>query len=520
MPAPLFTTNPAEFTRLEGLYIFEQDPPAFIRGVDLGVVGIFGRTLKGPVDKAVEITSESRFIEVFGADRHAVGGGAILNDVWKEMLNKPFGKLVIVRAAASAAVAASLDAEDGTGGVGVAILRIAASSPGIWGNDVAVEVVNATDGDVNHFNLEVTYKGATTTYKNLNVFSTSDNTATVVGSDDGRLITLTKLAAGRPANFSTIVETNWEANDNADDSMNLGKTLTAYSTVAGTDGTIATSDYTAANRAFDKIKEYKGVSLVLMADGGVQATIASVNATMKTQALIASDRMFLMWYGSFGQTVATVVADAASFRSDRVIYCYNDVTTLDPEAAVNVETAPHSWMASIMSQTDVDIHPGEEATKRFTGGIKSLRFEGMAREDYVSLRSAGIAALEKDAEGGFVFVSGVVTDLTPGKTEITRRRMADFLQLSVANRLKFFVKKKNTTENRIRMGGEVTAFLNGLKSEGRIVEDFEVDQESQNTLTSRGEGKEFILMRVRLIGHMLFLILKTEIGTGVTIEAG
>ena len=34
----------------------------------------------------------------------------------------------------------------------------------------------------------------------------------------------------------------------------------------------------------------------------------------------------------------------------------------------------------------------------------------------------------------------------------------------------------------------------------------------------RAQGLEFILWRVKLIGHMLHIVLKTEIGTGVTIE--
>jgi hypothetical protein len=43
-----FTTNPAEFTKLEGIYVSERNPAGFIRGRDLGVVGCAGRGVRGP----------------------------------------------------------------------------------------------------------------------------------------------------------------------------------------------------------------------------------------------------------------------------------------------------------------------------------------------------------------------------------------------------------------------------------------------------------------------------------------
>ena len=52
---PMFTTNDSEFTRLEGLYIKETNPPPQITGVFLGVTGITGECVRGPVAKAVEI---------------------------------------------------------------------------------------------------------------------------------------------------------------------------------------------------------------------------------------------------------------------------------------------------------------------------------------------------------------------------------------------------------------------------------------------------------------------------------
>ena len=521
MPSPLFTSNPADFTALEGLYIFEQNPPGFIRGVSLGTVGIFGRCVRGPVDQAVTITSESRFKEVFGArDLTSDGsGGTRVGDVHRDLLNKPFGTLVVVRAALAADLAASFEEEDTDGGAGTPVLLLTASSVGLWGNNVFFRIEDATNAVATSFNLIIRYLGATTTYENLSIDGTDDNLLTVIGDDLANHIVATKSAAGRPLNTDDNTGAYLAALDTGavGGFMALGTVVAAYTSVLGTTGTLDAAAYTGSNRALDTIKEFKGVSVVLCSEADTEATVDTVNTAMITAAAASSDRLFLLWSGANADTVATVIADVGAFtRNDRVVFVYNSVKTLDPDTGTTITTPPHAWLASTLSQTDVDIHPGEEATKKFTAGISGLQFEAITRGDYVLLRDAGITAYEKDQ--GFLIVSGLVIDLTPGKTEITRRRSADFLQLSASTRLKNFVKKKNLVETRRVMGGELVNFSQTLQDQQRVVESFAVDQESVNTAVQRAQGLEFILWRVRLIGHILFLVLKTEIGTGVTIE--
>lgn len=514
MPAPFTTTNPSEFLRLEGLYIFEQNPPGFVRGVSLGVVGIFGPTTKGPVDEPVLITSEARFLEVFGG-RDYGGGGALINKTWRALLNKPFGRLWISRAAAGDAVLASFTEEDTDGGGGVAIVRLDATSVGFWGNSAKFRIESATDADANHWNLKVRLNGTDVTYENIDTTTGNDNLAEVLGDDLANNMVVTKLADGRPLNTDSNTGAYLAALD-ANGFMNLGTTVTGYVSVVGSDGTIVAADYTGAGRAIDSIKEFKGIS-ILMSSEDAEALVTVINTSLVVAAAASSDRMFCIWSGDHAENVTAVVAYQATInRNDRIIHCYNSPFTVDTEVGTQIQTPPVEWMASILSQTDVDIHPGEEATKKFTSGISKITNASLTREDYILLKEAGIAALERDE--GFTFVSGVVTDLTPGKTQITRRRSADFLQLSASGRLKFFVKKKNLATTRRIMGGEIGSFSKALQNDQRVVQGFEVDQESVNTQTQRDQGLEFILWRVKLIGHILHLVLKTEIGTGVTIE--
>jgi len=527
MPAPFFTTNPSDFTKLEGLYIFEKDPPGFIRGVNLNTVGVMGRTVRGPTG-AITISSSDEFVDIYGG-RDYGSGGSLVNLVWRFLLNKPFGTVVVSRAVAGDAVKASLSLEETVDGTdATAIVRVDASSVGIWGNDVAVRVEPATDEVSTHWNLRVTYLGADTLYENLNTQTASDdNVAEVVGDSNSRLIDITKLNNGRPANqvvdpnasplVAVITNADWLTKDNTDFSMDLGTVLTDYDDVPGTNGTEDATDYT-VDGPLDDMTNTKGISIVAYADDST-ADIVTINDAIEVNAATSNDRIFLVWTGDHTDTVGTGLTTymGTATRDDRIVHCYNSPYTVDPETSLQIQTPPTAWMASILSQNDVDIHPGEEATKTQTAGITKLTFPSLSRGNYITIRNLGVAALERD--DGFLFVSGVTTDLTSGKTEITRRRSADFLQLSASTRLANFVKKKNTETNRALIKGELESFSQGLQDQERVVEAYVVDNESLNTDAARAQGIETVLWRVRLIGHMLHLVLQTEIGTGVTIEA-
>jgi hypothetical protein len=506
MPAPYFTTNDAEFSQLEGVYIKETNPPASVAEQSLNSVGVFGPTLKGPVGKAVLIGSEARFVDVFG------GGylnGVNINKVWTSILNKGFSSLYVARVYDPAAVKASFTCESAAAGGGTTTIRIDASSVGTWGNYLKWRVYAATDGVSNHFIVDIkdTITGKIWTYQNLDVVS-GDNLTETVGTDDARPVDLVKLNATRPVNSAASTD-----GADADGYTFLGQTVSSFTSVAGTDGTIAEDDYYGTGKGLDILATLKGVAVVYCAE----FTHANLKAAMKTKAAASSDRIFLMGPATAGTSVADCITDVASYRSDRVIYTHNFAYTVDPITGAEVQVRPESWMATIMANTDVDIHVGEEDTKRFLAGISRLYDESLTRADYVALKAAGISSMEIDL-GSPVFVSGVVTDLTPGKTEIARRRMADFLQLSAAYTLRFHVKKKNTEARRTAIGATLKGWLSGLKAQGRVVEDFNVDMDILNSPTDRDNGIQRILMQVDLVPHMLAIVLTTEIGTGVTIS--
>lgn len=488
-----FTTNPSEFTKLEGLYINEKNPPGFIRGADLSVLGIGGVTVRGPSTPQT-ITSTQRFLDIYGGRDYGTAGGVLINEVWRSMLNKALGTIVVRRVVAADAIVGSKNLL----ATATPIVRADATSAGAWAaaanNGPTIAIEAASNANALHFNARVSYLGKETVYQNLNVQAGFDNLDEVVGLDVANPIRLVKLADGRPDTAAA----------------------SALNTVVGTNGTLVGADY---NAALTDLAVTQGPSIVVMA--GASISQSTLNGTIQTQAALVADRIFLTWSGIHGQVPATEITSKSTHittPSDRIVWCYNSPYTIDPETGLEIQVPPHEWMMSILNQNDVDIHPGAAQTTAQTAGIRRLTSEVLTRADLILLRNAGICTLEK-LPSGIQFRSGITTTLEAGKTEITRRRSTDFLQLSASDRLRYFVKAKNTVEVRAQMGGELVAFSQSLKDAGRIVEDFAVDQLSVNSDSQRAQGVEKILWRVRLIGHILHLVLETEIGTGVVIEA-
>lgn len=503
-----FTTNPADFAKLEGLYVVERGPTGFIRGADFSTTGIAGACVRGPDDPQV-ITSVGRFLDVFGG-RDFGSGGTLIGQVWAALLNKQFGTLVVQRVRAAAAVKASFTLETAAGGAGTAVLRVDASSVGSWGNLVGVSVSAASDGNANHFKLTVQYQGKQKVLDNLDISSTNDNTAIVNGSDAARFVDLVKLAPGRPSN-------NTASTDGADANgfVLLGQTVAGYTSVVGSDGTLAVTDY---NGGVNNLAVFPGISTVFVPEA--VPTPATFHSNLVTLSSVVSDRVFLTWAQTHGQAVSTETAQVTTqitTRTDRITWCFNSPFTIDPTNSTEIQQGPHVWLASILSQVDVDIHAGSADTIPLLAGITRLTNTSLTRTDLIALKAAGISTLERNTNG-FQFRSVVTTSLAPGRTELARRRMADFLQLSAAVRLASYVKARNTPEIRALMASELTAFSIGLKVIPRVIENFSIDQVSVNTDQQRAAGEEHILWRVKLIGHILDLVFETEIGTGTVLQ--
>lgn len=503
MPTIRYTTT-TDFSELAaGVFIAEQTPPAVATGASIRTPGIVGECVRGPVDDPIAVTSTQQLLNIFGG-RDTVSNGAFTGDVYKALLNKTNGRVVVVRAAAAAATAATATFND----TATPVLQVDASSVGTWGNGVTIDIVAASDGDANKFDLIARWRanesgagGQVQRFTNLDISTGINNLAARVGDSNTNLVTLTKLADGRPDDVS-------------------GTALTT-----GSNGTIADTDFTGTGRALDKIATATGVGHVHVAGRSTTA----IKTAMASKASASNDRLYLIGPDDETVTLADAITELGTLsRSDRLVYCFNHPLTLDPDTSSAIVTEPMDWMSNALARLDVEFSPAIRDVAEFYGGIIRLSFQDLTDGDYDSAFAAGISALERDVDSGFLWRDGVTTFLPDGtdRNVIPRRRSVDFLLQNIARLAKNDVNKPNTSNSRSRRAAAYRGFLGALQREERIVDrasdgesdGFIVDLESGNDPAQRALGIQKDIIRVRRIPEQRIINIISEIGTTVTIN--
>jgi len=240
--------------------------------------------------------------------------------------------------------------------------------------------------------------------------------------------------------------------------------------------------------------------------------------------------------------LATVTGDTApgvgATRDERVDYSWPPALTFIPEAVgIEIATADgkvtdqgdldvsyDGFLVSILSNLAPERNPGEATTVTARAQAGAL---GIARNvpkldinAYTLLRRRGIAGYRVDPTVGNVIQSGVTTSLISGQKNINRRRMADFIQDSLAARLVQLAKQPLTDDLEDTILTESTEFLEELLSADnpaaqRIQSFAPVDGVSGNTPELRAKGVFVIIVRVQTLATADFITIQTEIGEGV-----
>ncbi len=124
-----------------------------------------------------------------------------------------------------------------------------------------------------------------------------------------------------------------------------------------------------------------------------------------------------------------------------------------------------------------------------------------------------------------VFQSGITSVdplVSPELRNIARRRMADFIQDTLAARLKSFGKKLNSFSRRKAIASEIRIFMNGLVSANNPssarIEDYILDEKGGNTAASSALGIFRLILKVRTLSSLDAIVLQTEIGESVSVS--
>jgi hypothetical protein len=474
------TNNPLEFDEVDGIVIDEKAPSPQVQGVGTGVAILVGQFQRG-LQALESISSISDFQEKFG-------NSSYIGNI--QLKNKKFASgMKIVRVIASDAAAAQVIADDG---VTTDLLQFDAKSKGVYGNSLSVTIEAGTDSGV-----KITIKdGNANAVLDDEVYDNYVIASGVAPFSSSNLVDVVLLASS--AEPALAAETNL---------------------AGGSDGTVADTDYEAAIQLCEA--EWSGNILFLDEYNAVR------NAYLKTHAGLTQDKMVIC-AGPEAETVSEANAAVATLRDTdgRIIYAYNWVQTL--VNGVPTYTSPASWYASILSQSGPYIDPAYTDNSKFLFGVLGLK-KSLTRADYISLMDNGISSFEFDPDVGFKIKSGVVTQIAnSSKLTVLRRRMADYLSVSIAKFLKSYQNAVNSQENRNAVKAAILNFVQSQEALGILPKDAEVqggsaklvDIASLNTDLSIAQGKFFIQYKQRIYSSMRFIVLRAEIGESVVVTEG
>lgn len=244
-------------------------------------------------------------------------------------------------------------------------------------------------------------------------------------------------------------------------------------------------------------------------------------------------------------TVVTVdgalAALTSGYRHERVDFCWPGAQTFIPEAVGyamkgadgfthtdgNIDTHLNMWLAAVLSNLPPERNPGQGTAPVPEIMAPITRFQrlvgGLTMSNYMAFKSAGIAALRIDRKVGPIFQSGITTSLTSGEKNINRRRMADFLEDSMADRFVSFSKLPLTPALKDTLVGEADAFLAGLLSANnppaQRISGYLLDDKSGNTPDLEAKGIFVLIAKVRTLATADDIVLQVEAGEGVTVTA-
>ena len=225
------------------------------------------------------------------------------------------------------------------------------------------------------------------------------------------------------------------------------------------------------------------------------------------------------------------------YRNDSVVYCYPGAAMFVSQIAALgltggagftadgiVDVGFDSFVVSICSQLPPEENPGQ--LTNFMTAISSIErgnkdVSDLRVDDYKSFKSAGIAALRID-DGVAIIQSGktsVDPSVMPNLQNIARRRMAYFVQDSLAPRVKSFNKKLSSKERRALIVGEIEGFMASLLSannpSNQRIDSYLVDAVSGNTPDGIAAGIFRIIVKVRTLSSLDVIVLDTEVGENV-----
>jgi phage tail sheath protein FI len=308
-----------------GVYIEEVSSGVrTIAGVATSTALFVGWAPRGPVDRAVRITSFADFERQFGGlDARSLLGYSV-----RHFYDNGGSDAYVLRFA-DGAIAAAVDFDD---------LHVEASSPGVWAKDYSVRVTQRTD-DVTRFSLDVIKTASNAvveTFANLSMASTDARFApSVVNGRSDYIDGLTAASASAPGNATTALDDATAG----DDGTVIDATSATFQTQLGT--AFATGGIA------DRIDLFNLVCVPGLVDG---ATVSTLEGKVRAR------RAFLILDSGPDDTASTVsnsLANKTGADAQSAAFYFPWVKAPDPLQQNALRTFPPcGFIAGIYARTD------------------------------------------------------------------------------------------------------------------------------------------------------------------------
>lgn len=478
-----------------GVNILESLSPAPVQGVSSSVVGIVAHLPWGPTNTLLSFNSVSEALAVVAPRAFAQSSDAVAFPALMALLLPWPGALRLIRVAATDAEVATLALMSGD----TVAQTVNARYPGAAGNAIKVEVMAATNGNNAARNVIVTIGSVyRAVYENLTAttFPTTDPYVTFSGSALPAVAAVAALTGG-------------------DDGVPIA------------DDYLGTSEDTGLNLFEGEAADAN----IIVCAGANTALAADVNTGIQSFMAASEKYMMAVLCTEAELSAADVQTDVTSYRSDRLVYAWPRVSQLDTWLSTPMQRVVdgNAFVACAMASVAPEVSPGGANGVAALNGIVGLEAASPARATLDALKAAGVCVFfMASAFNGVILRGAVTTDLDSRRTTIYRRRMTDYIALSLARALEQYTEKPLdltfNTQGKADLGlitsaetGVVIAWLEGLKQSNRIAA-YQVDPYSLNTPTTAAANQFLLSVAVRLFGAQEEIVLVHRIGPGENVS--
>lgn len=486
-----------------GVFLEERPPLTIppVGTISASTGGLIGAANRGPQTPTL-VTSYSEFQRLFGD----VGSGSELPFHAYSFFSNGGGAAYVCRVAGAGAAAATRTLTD-RAGIPLATLVVNAANPGVWGNDIYIDITDTpgTGSPATQFDLTVYYGGTTTgfvveRFSGLTMDATSTRYALTVVNNDTSGSKYVELA------LPTTPSTTPPPGNNP--SVQSGRQLTNGANGAAP----ADADFSTALSRFDSVRE----PFVLGLPG---ATVGQQNLAIT----YAQNRGDVFVVAELPVTTGLAASDAITAAGSLTPSSYGAVywpnlTVADPSSTVPGATRTQTPTGAVMglyalTDSTRGIQKAPAGTAARIAGALAPQVT-LTNADLDNLNTAQVNAI-RQIPGSGVVVMGART-LKQGASDryVPIRRVLNHVKANVIALSQFAIFEENTVVTRRMVEDTLSRFLTQAWQAGMLKGTAASDaffvrcDESNNDATSVSQGVVNVEVGVSLITPAEFIVIR------------